>query len=219
MALQAKILIKSYFNNRFQRVRTKEKYSKNYFSDWEKVKRVLHIGPLFFLLYINHVPGLINDTSKTNVTADNTSIIFTHSNLTKFKEGINIGCDKINNWFQQIFISLNFIKTHYVHFLTRTKLTVNIHKDNLIDKTQSTNFLGFTLDSTQSWKIHIDQPIPRLNSACYIIRFLKSVISTNNLRTIYFSYVHSIIAYGVTFWGNSLCSNIIFKLQNRKPLC
>jgi len=87
------------------------------------------------------------------------------------------------------------------------------HKDNPINITSCTNFLGLTLDSTLSWKTHIDQLSSKLNTACYIIRSLKSVISTKNLRTIYFSYVHSIIAYGIIFWGNSLHSNNIFKLQ------
>jgi len=44
---------------------------------------------------------------------------------------------------------------------------------------------------------------------------LKSVISTMNLRTIYFSYVHSIIQYGIIFWGNSSDSYNILKLQKR----
>jgi len=35
------------------------------------------------------------------------------------------------------------------------------------------------------------------------------------LRTIYFSYVHSIRAYGIIFWGNSPHSNNIFKLEKR----
>ena len=36
-----------------------------------------------------------------------------------------------------------------------------------------------------------------------------------NLRTIYFSYVHSIIQYGIIFWGNSSDSYNILKLQKR----
>jgi hypothetical protein len=139
----------------------KDKYYKNYFSDWEKVKQGIPQGsvlePLFFLLYINDLPGLINDISKPTIFADDTGIIFTHSNLTEFKGGINIVFDKINNWFQTNLLSLNSNKTHYVHFSTRTKLTVNTHishKDNLIDNTQSTNFLGLMLDSTLSWKTY-----------------------------------------------------------------
>jgi hypothetical protein len=74
-------------------------------------------------------------------------------------------------------------------------------------------FLGLNLDSTLSWETHIDQLSSKLNSACNIIRSLISLISTKNLKTIYFSYVHSIIAYGIILWGKSPHSNNIFKLQ------
>jgi len=73
------------------------------------------------------------------------------------------------------------------------------YKDNPINITSCTNFLGLTLGSTLSWKTHIDQLSSKLNAACYVIRCLKSVISIKNLSTIYFSYVHSIIAYGIIF--------------------
>jgi hypothetical protein len=36
-----------------------------------------------------------------------------------------------------------------------------------------------------------------------------------NLRTIYFSYVHSVMTYGIIFWGNSSDSYNIFRLQKR----
>jgi len=37
----------------------------------------------------------------------------------------------------------------------------------------------------------------------------------NNLKTIYFSYIHSTIMYGIIFGGNSAGSEEVFKLQKR----
>ena len=74
--------------------------------------------------------------------------------------------------------------------MTKSKLAVDLHishKINPIINTYSTNFLGLTLDSTLSWKTHVDQLRSKLNLACYVITSLKSVISTMNLRIIYFS--------------------------------
>ena len=213
---RANNLIKSYFNDRYQRALIKIKLSKNYFSEWEKVKQGVPqgsiLGPLYFLLDINDLPGIINDISKPTIFADDTNIIFSHSNLTDFNEEINIVIEKISNWFQVSLLILNFNKTYHMHFTTKSKSAVDIHI-NPIKNTCSTNFLGITLDSSPSWKTHIDQLSSKLNSACYVIRSLKSVISTKNLRTIYFSYMHSTIAYGIIFWGNSPYSKNIFKLQ------
>jgi hypothetical protein len=40
-------------------------------------------------------------------------------------------------------------------------------------------------------------------------------MSPDVLRTIYFSYVHSVISYGLIFWGNSHLSTNIFKIQKK----
>jgi hypothetical protein len=40
-------------------------------------------------------------------------------------------------------------------------------------------------------------------------------MSLHALKTIYFSYFHSIMSYGIIFWGNCYASNDIFKLQKR----
>jgi hypothetical protein len=149
---------------------------------------------------------------------DNTNISITHSNLTDFKEEINIVVEKISNWFQNNLLLLNFNKIYYLHFATKSKLAVDIHishKFHHIINTSCTNFLGLILDSTLSWKTHIDQVRSKLNSAFYVIRSLKSFISTIKLRTVYFSYVYSIITYGTIFWGNLSYSYNIFKWQER----
>jgi hypothetical protein len=91
----------------------------------------------------------------------------------------------------------------------------NLNKVNPINNSCSTNSLGLTLNNTLSRKTHIDQLSPKLNSACYVIGSTRSVISMKNFRTIYFSYVHSTVAYGIIFCGNSTYINNIFKLQKR----
>jgi hypothetical protein len=92
---RANNLIKSYLNDRYQRVLIKNIYSKNCFSEWEKVKQGVPqgsiLGPLFFLLYINDLPGIINDISKPTLFADDNNIIITESNLRNFKDKINTG--------------------------------------------------------------------------------------------------------------------------------
>jgi hypothetical protein len=35
------------------------------------------------------------------------------------------------------------------------------------------------------------------------------------MKTIYYSYIHLIVTYGIIFWGNSAGSDEVFKLQKR----
>jgi hypothetical protein len=48
-----------------------------------------------------------------------------------------------------------------------------------------------------------------------VIRSVKPFLSQESLKMVYYSYFHSIITYGLIFWGNSYYSNTIFRLQKR----
>ena len=87
--------------------------------------------------------------------------------------------------------------------------------NSLITNLNSTNFLGLTIDSTLSWKDHMAELTYKLNKACYAIRTIKPFMTFNVLRTVYFSYFHSLLSYGIIFWGNSHLSPNIFKIQKR----
>jgi hypothetical protein len=54
-----------------------------------------------------------------------------------------------------------------------------------------------------------------MSSACYAVRTVKGLMSQETLRMIYFAYVHSILEYGIIFWGNSPTSINVFRLQKR----
>src|SRR5215469_12827064 len=40
-------------------------------------------------------------------------------------------------------------------------------------------------------------------------------MSLQALKTVYFSYFHSVMSYGIIFWGNSGASKDVFKIQKR----
>ena len=56
-------LIKSYLQDRYQRVLINNENSNKYFSEWEQVKHGVPqgfmLGPLFFILYINNLSKII----------------------------------------------------------------------------------------------------------------------------------------------------------------
>jgi len=75
-------------------------------------------------------------------------------------------------------------------------------------------FVGLVIDETLTWDNHIDQLISRLNFACYAIRTVNSVLSRKALRTLYFSYVHSVIIQH-NFLGNTPNSIKIFRIKKK----
>jgi hypothetical protein len=190
--LCAVAVLTSYLNSRYQRVVIKDIQATQYFSDWKPVKLGVPQGsilwPLFFLLYINDLPAEINNISKPILFADDISLIVTTSNPKQLKERFNLVVEKLMRWFLANSFILNFNKTYYMHFTMVKRHIVNSPVQYLhskISSTQAMDFLGVSLDPTLSWQGHITKTIKKLNSACFAIRSLKSLLSINDLKMIY----------------------------------
>jgi hypothetical protein len=95
------------------------------------------------------------------------------------------------------------METQYVHFAPKGTcfhdLTIG-YNNKFISNSTNTKLLGIIIENMLSWKAHIDQLIPKLCMACYAIRTVKPFMCQENLRSIYYSYFHSLISYGIIFW-------------------
>jgi hypothetical protein len=88
----------------------------------------------------------------------------------------------------------------------------NNHK---INSTNSITFLGIIIESSLTWKQHIDYINLKLNSLGYVVRSLIPVLGLKIIKQIYIYYVHSVLNYSIMFWGNSPHSRSIFITQKR----
>jgi hypothetical protein len=148
--------------------------------------------------------------------ADDTSLIITNLDIQMFEKVINTAIRPINKWFQSNLLLWNLEKTYFLQFETRNSNVTDLYitcENKQISSINNTTFLGLMIDNNLSWHFHIDQMIPKLNKASYLIRFLKPLLSFESLKMVYFSLVHSII--GIIFRGISTYSKIIFKIQKR----
>ena len=115
-------LIKTYLQGRYQRV----VLNNNYFtsiSDWGELTHGVPqgsiLGPLLFLLYINDLPHSINKNNKIVLFADDTTLIISNRDPINFREDVHKILQHIHEWFNANLISLNWEKTHFVHFTTK----------------------------------------------------------------------------------------------------
>jgi hypothetical protein len=146
---------------------------------------------------------------------EKTSIIITSPNPTNFTNSYYNIYQDISKWFTTNPLSLNDDKAQYMQFVIKISSLIDLrvmYKNKEIANTCNTTFLGLALDSTISWKNHIDTIVLKLSSACFAVRAVKPFLSQESLRIVYF---HSIMTYGLVFWGNSYHSNTVFKLQKR----
>lgn len=84
-----------------------------------------------------------------------------------------------------------------------------------IKNVNETKFLGLWIQNNMKWYYHIDKLNSKLSKNCYAIRILKR---TSNLQTVlnaYFAQIHSLLKYGIIFWGYSAAMPSTFKIQKR----
>ena len=135
---------------------------------------------------------------------------------TEFKFKANEIFKEINKWFHSILLMLNYNKTYFLQFLTKTDNEINMQVsfgNRKIATAQSLKFWGLTIHTTLTWKHHIGELTSRLNKACYAIRSIKPFMSLDVLRSTYFLYAHSIISYGIIFWGIHLIVKTYLKFR------
>jgi hypothetical protein len=150
--------------------------------------------------------------------ADDTNVLISHANPIHFKNTINAVYRTLDDWFKKNLLSLNIGKMQYINFTTKNnRLTQRDMGDisSLITSSNHTKFLGLTFDSTLTWERHIENIINNLCTACYMIRNIKPFMSVNTLKIVYYSYIHSVMNFGLIFWGNSLHAEMVFRIKKR----
>jgi hypothetical protein len=115
-------LMKFYLEGRYQKV-ILDSNLPNSNSDWGEIRHGVPqgsiLGPLFFLLYINDLPKIVNDNAEVVLYVDDTSMIITNLNPTNFTHSANKILQDINKWYTINLVSLNADKTQYMQFVTK----------------------------------------------------------------------------------------------------
>jgi hypothetical protein len=176
------------------------------------------LGLLLFILYINNLPKVASRNTSITLYADDTSVLVTHYDNAEFKIAMNKIFQDINEWFKCYLLSLNFNKTHALEFKSRNDMVVDtiVSYDNyFISNINSLKFLRLTIDTSLTWEHHINKILAKMNLVCFALRSIKTVVSQKTIRMIYFACAHSVMNYGIIFWGNSRNSIKVFKLQKK----
>jgi len=210
----------SYLTNRRQKVIIST-HGGNYSSNWEtansEVPQDSVLGPLLFVIYINDFPYIIHQIAKPIIYADDTSILVHAANVMELQVKISDSIYHINEWLLVNGLTLNLEKMNIIKFSSKKSKEEHTHfrYSNIIKETCSLKFLGLELDKFLNWRNHIDKLLLKLSSACFAIRSMSSHCNITTIKMVYCAYFHSLLEYGIAFWGNSNESVKVFKLQKR----
>ena len=178
------------------------------------------LGPLLFLIYINDLPNISN-VLQFYLFADDTNIYYEDDSPEKLELTINKELKKLNTWLLVNRLSLNIEKNNFVVFHPynkplKRKITVKIYKKALSEK-DHVKYLGIMIDSTLTWRIHINNISTKLSRAVGLLYKIRPFVNMKTLRTLYYSLAYPHLIYAIEIWGSAdnIHLNRLLILQNR----
>lgn len=193
-------------------------YKSNYADIQVGVPQGSVLGPVLFLLYVNDLPDTIKNRLLV-MYADDTSVLITGKSNIETEENCNVLLNEMLNWFNTNELYLNLKKTGYVRFHTRqnfNQLDIDIKCGEIsLDRLKTVKFLGLSIDECLTWNVHCENLISKLNSICFQIRNLRTVLDEPALINFYHAQVHSRLSYAICFWGAGQMIQDIFITQKR----
>lgn len=167
------------------------------------------LGPILFIIYTNDLlPNITSDGACCY--ADDISFLIRGTSMESIQVRAQHTLEETAQWFECNKLKLNESKTQQITFTTKS-----------YSQQESVKFLGLYMDNKLNWNVHISELASRLPSSIFCIRRLKKCCTHQSAKLTYFAYFHSLISYGIIFWGLSSGASRIFVMQKRaiRALC
>lgn len=240
--------IHTFLSKRFQKVKVNVNANIIFSSEESVLSGVPQgsiIGPLLFLIFVNDLNQLINDSSTCLVRnpldnfsdaisvrvenveqqsgcyvtqfADDTTVALNSNNFFHVVQKANCLVKSMTHYCLNNALILNGSKTNMVTFSPSTmQMSPLVKLDNgSVVNSHSTKLLGVYLDSNLSWSSHVDYVVGRLSVHCYVLWQLRNFVSLDILKLYYFAHVQSILQYCLVCWGNCSRINEVLVLQKK----
>ena len=162
---------------------------------------------VLFLIYVNDLPDYIrHECLETYMFADDLAVSIVSDSSDSLSEKIINISHKIEAWCDFNNLLINSNKTEILNF------DIGRSTSKIVS---SVRFLGIHVESGLGWHTHIDNIAKKISKGLYMLRILKTNITTEALHSVYYAYIHSHLNYGITLWGNHTSAISLFKLQKR----
>lgn len=178
------------------------------------------LGPLFFILFINDLPNIV-EYGEIALFADDSGIVYSGSDLTCIFYHAQLDVNAIENWSRRNYLTLNLDKTHYLMISTpnsKKAVLPDLRISNtIIQPVESTRFLGVIFDQHLRWDIHIEQITKQISTYVGSLSVIRHYIPFKTLKLIFDAFINSRLAYGIEIWGDTYQAHLksLQVVQNR----
>ncbi len=178
------------------------------------------LGPLLFLIYINDIRNAVHNVS-IRLFADDTNIFVYSRDCGILIDDTKRVVRNLKTWFDANKLTLHLGKTNYTIFHSTKRHHICFDQfdfDNIIiNRTDTTKYLGLIIDHELSWKQHIDALCSSLIKYVGIFYKIRDCIPDDTRLQLYNAFVFSRISYGIEIYGMAKQSIIrpLQIMQNR----
>jgi retron-type reverse transcriptase len=179
------------------------------------------LGPLLFIFFINDFKSCIS-RCKLHLYADDTILLCNSADVSKIKDDLECDLNQACTWFARNKLHLNISKCKFMMFGTSRRLQFTqppeIYIDNeRLEQVESYKYLGLWMDSTLSWKHHLQKLCNKVKQRIGIIRRIRHLIDEDLCLILYNALILPLFDYCDVVYGNCCVTEIVKlqRLQNR----
>jgi len=177
------------------------------------------LGPNFFTIFINDL-AFISLLAFIIFYADDSNSLLKEKTTAALYNNAKLSNSCFENWAADHSLQLNSAKTAVVQFhkprrVLKTSPVLFLDKKAL-QTSDTTKFLGVTIDETLEYKLQCTDLISKLSSAPFMFVVLRRNINNLSLlKSVYYANVQSHLQFGIICWGESVSFLEVFKIQKK----
>ena len=207
--------MKSYLDNRKQRVRVNSQ-----FSSWQEiiagVPQGSILGPLLFNIFLNDLFLFVSNSKLSNYADDNT-LYTTGSNLNEAKEVLLNDFKVVTEWFYENYMVLNEGKCHFMCIGKNTENETLVFNDIILQNSKEEKILGVIIDNKLTFKSHIEELCKKASQKISALSRISNQLNDSEKKLLFNAVVKSQFNYCPLVW--MFCSrtsnNMINKVHER----
>ena len=169
------------------------------------------LGPWLFNAYINDLVHFLQQ-NRIIKYADDSNIFDSDNNIDTLFQRVQGTIRIFHEWSVANYLSLNTLKTKYMLYTYKRfigPLPLLQIQDNALEQVNSIKFLGVYLDSKLNFKEHTKKLKIKLSRLVGLTYSIGPTLDLDAARNFYFTMIHSIINYGIIFWGGCYKTDIM----------
>jgi hypothetical protein len=212
-SLNVSSFVKSYLENRNQCVHINGQ-SSEMVTIRSGVPQGSILGPLFFCLFINDLPLILNDNVNCDMFADDNSLHSSDKTINQVQNSLQQGLNEVEDWCLKNRVIINPEKTKSMVVTTRQKhqrqkLKLNLTiQSTVIEQVREHKVLGIILDEEMKWQSHINHINKILSRNLFLLSQLKPYVDTDARLTFFYAHCLSHINYASNVWCGASANHI-----------